>query len=157
MERFLDAYIECIRPSFPGYPEKTAHEIASAFLTFRFGLYAKAVGECTNAIAMIPGGEAGEALKKALGILRAQAQALDNSLVTADPGVVFSAADLRYVAITVPPETAEDPGTLNLDNALVLVYVVALLTSPDDEDALGEHRRFIVRLLGDYKKAMGME
>ena len=52
---------------------------------------------------------------------------------------------------------AEDPGTLNLDNALILVYVVALITSPDDEEALEEHRRLIVRMLTDYKKALGLE
>jgi hypothetical protein len=157
MERFLDAYIERMRPYFPGFPGETAHEIASAFLAFKFGLYANAVRECTHAIGLIPGGDSSGALKKALEIIRANAQDRDNSLVTADPGVAFSESELRYVAITIPPEKAEDPGTLNLDNALILVYVVALITSPDDEETMGEHRRLIVRMLTDYKKALGLE
>jgi hypothetical protein len=157
MERFLDAYIERMRPHFPGFPQETAHEIASAFLAFRFGLFANAARECTHAIARIPEGETNGALKKALEIIRANAQDRDNSLVTADLGVAFSEAELRYVAVTIPPEKTEDPGTLNLDNALILTYVVALITSPEDEEAMGEHRRFIVRMLTDYKKALGLE
>jgi len=157
MERFLDAYIERMRPYFPGFPGQTAHEIASAFLAFKFGLYANAVRECTNAIALIPEGGSNGALKKALEIIRADAQDRDNSQVTADLGIAFSEAELQYVAITIPPEKAEDPGTLNLDNALIMVYVVALITSSDDEETMGEHRRMIVRMLTDYKKALGLE
>jgi hypothetical protein len=157
MERFLDAYIERMRPHFPKFPPDTAHEIASAFLAFKFGLYANAVRECTHAITLIPDGESNRALKKALEIIRANAQDRDNSVVTADPGVAFSPTELAYVAITIPLENAEDPGTLNLDNSLILVYVAALITSTDDEEALEEHRRLIVRMLNDYKKALGLE
>ena len=158
MERFLDAYIERMRPHFPGFPPDTAHEIASAFLAFKFGLYANAARECTNAIALIPDGESNRALKKALEIIRANAQDRDNSLVTADLGVAFLRIRTAVCCCHDPAgETAEDPGTLNLDNALILVYVVALITSPDDEEALEEHRRLIVRMLTDYKKALGLE
>ena len=157
MERFLDAYIERMRPHFPGFPGETAHEIASAFLAFKFGLYANAVRECTHAIALIPGGDSNGALKKALEIIRANAQDRDNSLVTADPGVTFTDTERQYIAINLPAEKIEDLGSLNLDNALILTYVVALITSPDDEEALEEHRRLIVRMLSDYKKALGLE
>ncbi len=157
MERFLDAYIERMRPLFPGLSGDAAHEIASAFLAFKFGLYANAARECTNAIGLVPAGNANGALKKALEIIRANAQNRDNSQVTADLGVGFSEDELQYVAITIPPEKTEDPGTLNLDNAIILVYVVALITSPDDEEAMEEHRRLIVRMLTDYKKALGLE
>ncbi len=157
MERFLDAYIERIRPHFPYFPEETAHEIASAFLAFKYGLYANAVRECTHAIALIPEGEPEKALKKALEIIRAYAQDRDNSRVTTDPEIAFSDAELQFVAVTIPPQTTEDPATLNLDNALILVYVVAMITSPDDEEALEEHRRLIVRMLTDYKRDLGLE
>jgi hypothetical protein len=157
MERFLDAYIERMRPHFPKFPRETAHEIASAFLAFKFGLYANAVRECTHAIAMIPGGDPNGSLKKALEIIRANAQDLDNSLVTADLGVFFSDTDRQFVAISLPADKIEDPGTLNLDNALILAYVVALITSPEDEEAMEEHRRLIVRKISDYKKALGIE
>jgi hypothetical protein len=157
MERFLDAYIERMRPYFPGFPRETAHEIASAFLAFRFGLYANTVRECTHAIALVPGGDANGALKKALEIIRANAQDRDNSQVIADLEIVFSEADLKFVAINLPAEKVEEPGTLNLDNALILTYVAALITSPEDEETMGEHRRLIVRMLTDYKKALGLE
>lgn len=157
MERYLDAYIERIRPHFPAFPAETAHEIASEFLAFKYGLYANAVRECTHALALIPGGEANGALKKALEIIRANAQDRDNFLVAADPKITFSETDQHYIAISLSLEKVEDAGTLHLDNALILTYVVALITSPEDEEALGEHRRMIVRMLSGYKKALGLE
>jgi hypothetical protein len=157
MEQFLDTYIERMRASYPGFPPTTAHEIASAFLAFKFGIYANAVRECTHAISLIPDSASNAALKKALSIVRANAQDRNNSQVTADLTVVFSPEERRFTAINLPEEKIEDPGTYELDNAIILVYVVALITSEDDEDALEEHRRLIVRLLTDYKKAMGID
>ena len=157
MERFLDAYIERMRPFFPGFPGETAHEIASAFLAFKFGLYANAVRECTHALALVPGGLPNEALRRALEIIRANAQDRENSLVTANLPLAFSEADLQFVAVNLPAEKVEEAGTLNLANALILTYVVALITSPDDEEAMEEHRKLIVRMLSDYKKELGFE
>ncbi len=157
MERVLDAYIERMRPHFQGFPAETAHEIASAFLAFKFGLYANAVRECTHAIPLVPAGGANAALKKALEIIRANARDRDASQVTTDPGVYFTDTDRQAVAIGLPAEKIEDPRTLDLDNALILTYVVALIASPEDEEALGEHRRLIVRMLSGYKKALGLE
>jgi len=157
MERFLDDYIERMRPHFPGFPEDTAHEIASAFLAFKFGLYANAVRECTHAIKLIPNGDSNGALIKALEIIRANAQDRDNSLVTGDPGITFVDTERQYIAINLPAEKIEDLRSLNLDNALILTYVVALITSPENEEVMEEHRRLIVRMLTDYKKALGLE
>jgi len=157
MERFLEAYIERIRPAFPGYPDETAHEIASSFLAFRYGMYANAVRECAHALSLVPPGGANDAVRKALEILRANARDRDNSQVTPDTGIAFTEAEKQYIAVNLPADHTEDPGSLSLDNALILVYVVALLTSPDDEETLGEHRKTIVRLLTDYKKALGLE
>jgi hypothetical protein len=157
MERFLDAYIERMRPYFPGFSGAAAHEIASAFLAFKFGLYANAARECAHAISLIPAGEANACLKKALEIIRANAQDLDNSIVTGDSGIVFSGTDLQFVPVSLPGEQVEDKKTFNLDNALILTWVVALLTSPEDGEAMGEHRRLIVRMLTGYKKALGLE
>ena len=157
MERFLDAYIERMRPFFPGFPGETAHEIASVFLAFKFGLYANAVRECTHALALVPGGMPNEALKRALEIIRANANDRDNSLVTSNLPLAFSEADLQFVAINLPADKVEDPKTLNLVNALILTYVVAVITSSDDEEAMEEHSKLIVRMLSDYKKELGLE
>lgn len=157
MERFLDAYIERMRTRFPGFPPATAHEIASAFLAYKFGLYENAVRECTNAIALIPDSPANAGLKKALAIVSANAADRNSSQVTADLSVAFTEAERAYVPVVIPAERNEDPGTLELDNALVMIYVVALITSDEDEEALEEHRKLIVRILSDYKKALGLE
>lgn len=156
MERFLTTYIERMRGHFPGFPAKTAHEIASSFIAYKFGLYEKAASECSNAIALIPDGTANAALKKALGILSASADDRNNSRVTTELPVAFTDAERAFIPLVIPPEKNEDPVTLEIDNAFVFVYVVALITSPDDEEALEEHRRLIVRLLSDYKKALGL-
>ena len=156
MERFLDTYIERMKGLFLSIPPATAHEIASAFLQFKFGLYENAVRECTHAITLIPDSPPNAALKKALTIVRMNAELRNNAQVTPDHSVTFSDAERAYVPIALTKDQIEDQATLELDNALVFIYVVALITSPDDEEALGEHRRLIVRLLSDYKKALGM-
>ena len=157
MEQFLTGYIERMRPYFTGISETTAHELASAFLAFKFGLYANAVRECTHAIANLSDNGPQGVLKKAVTIVKENAQDLDNSQVVADLSVTFSEAEHQYIVVILPPEKIEDPATLELDNALVLLYTVAYIASPDDELALDEHRTFIVRLLSGYKKALGIE
>lgn len=156
MERFLTEYSNRLRPHFTGFPVVTAHEIASAFLAFKFGLYRNAVHECTQAISHIPDSGANLALKKALSIVRANAQDLENAQFTPDLSVTFSENERIYVPIILPQDKIEDPGKLELDNALILIYSVAVLTSPDDEEAMAEHRKFIIRLLNGYKKALGI-
>jgi hypothetical protein len=157
MEQYLDTYIGRMKASFSGIPPATAHEIASAFLAFKFGMWANAARECTHAIPGIPESTPNAALKKALLILKANAEDRDNSQVTADLSVAFSDGERQFIAINLPADKIEDPGTYELDNAIILIYVVALITSGDDEEALEEHRRTIIRLLTDYKKAMGFE
>jgi hypothetical protein len=156
MERFLTEYINRLRPHFTGFPVVTAHEIASAFLAFKFGLFRNAVHECTQAISLIPDTGANVALKKALTIVSAHAQNLDNAQFISDLSIFFSENERQYVPIMLPPDQVEDPGSLELDNALILIYSVAVITSPEDEEAMTEHRKFIVRLLSGYKKAMGI-
>jgi hypothetical protein len=156
MERFLTEYINRLRPHFNGFPAVAAHEIASVFLAFKFGLYRNAVHECTQAISLIPDSGAYLALKKALSIVRANAQDLENAQFTADLSIAFSENERPYVPIILSRDQIEDPGTLELDNALILIYSVAVLTSPDDEEAMAEHRKFIIRLLSGYKKALGI-
>ncbi len=111
MERFLTEYINRLRPHFTGFPLVTAHEIASVFLAFRFGLYRNAVHECTQAISLIPDSGANVTLKKALSIVRANAQNLENAQFTADLSIVFSENERQYVPIILPQDQIEDPGT----------------------------------------------
>jgi len=156
MEQFLSEYVKRVRPYFNGFSATTAHEIASAFLAFKFGLYPNAIHECTHAISLIPDNGANAALKKALSIVRVNAMDLENAQFTADLTIAFSEEELPYIPVNLSPEQIDDSGTFQLDNALVLIYAVAIITSPDDEEALAEHRKFVVRLLMGYKKALGL-
>jgi hypothetical protein len=90
MEHFLAGYINRMRPHFNGFPTEAAHEIASAFLAFKFGLYSNAIHECTHAISLIPDNGVNAALKKALSIVRADATDLENAQFTADLTMAFS-------------------------------------------------------------------
>jgi hypothetical protein len=156
MDRFLLEYVNRIKPHFTGIPAATAHEIASAFLAFRFGLYPNVIQESTHAISRIPDGGSYSSLKKALAIVRANAQNLDNAQFAADLSITFSENELPYLPLNLSKDKVEDSGSYELDNALVLIYTVAGITSPDDEEVLAEHHKFIIRLLSGYKKALGI-
>jgi hypothetical protein len=156
MEKFLNEYINRLRPQFPGFPELTAHEIASAFLAFKFGLFTTAVRECNHAISLIPDSRANNALKKALSIVRENAHNRENSQFTPNPELGFSEDEKSFLPVVLQGDSVEDPGTLDLENALVIIWCVALITSSEDEEAMIEHRTFIVRLLNAHKKALGI-
>jgi hypothetical protein len=145
-----------MKPHFTSIPAGTAHEIASAFLAYRFGLYPNVIQECNHAISHIPDSEANRVLIKALAIVRANAQNLDNSQFLEEITIQFSENETPYVPINLPNEKIEDPGSYKLDNALVLLYAVASITSPDDEEVMAEHYKFIIRLLTGYKKVLGI-
>ena len=70
--------------------------------------------------------------------------------------VPFTDAEHAYLAVNLPPDRIEDPDTLELDNALFLLYAVAVISSPDDEQALDEHRTYVITMLGTYKRALGI-
>jgi hypothetical protein len=156
MDRFLSEYVNRMKPHFTGIPAATAHEIASAFLAYRFGLYSNVVQECTHAISRIPEGGPNTVLKKALAIVRANAQNLADAQFTADLSITFSEDELSYIPLNLSKDQIEDPGSYELDNALVLIYTVAGITSPDDDEVMAEHHKFIIRLLNGYKKALGV-
>lgn len=157
MEQYLTDYTGRMRSPYAAIPPAPAHALASAFLAFRYGMYENAIRECTQALALFPGEAPASALRKALLIIRGHAAYRLNAQETGDLGLGFSPGEQVYAAITIPPEAVDDAATLALDNALILVWVVALNRSADDEEALEEHREMIVGMLQDYRKAMGME
>jgi hypothetical protein len=156
MDQFLAEYLNRMKPHFTSIPAATAHDIASAFLAYRFGLYPNVIKECNHAIAHIPDSAANRVLIKALAIVRANAQNLDNSQFLEEVTIQFSENEAPYIPINLPIEKIEDPGSYKLDNALVILYAVASITSPDDEEVMAEHHKFIIRLLTGYKKALGI-
>lgn len=157
MEKYLDVYLERMRPVFNRIPEKTAHGIASVFLSYRFGLYTKVVRECTAVLPQVPDSSGNAALKKAVSIVSSYAQAFANSQVRPDQMLSFTDEERAFVAVSLPRDRLDDPDTLELDNALVMVYAVAMIASPDDEEALDEHRKYVITMLGTYKRALGIQ
>jgi hypothetical protein len=155
MEKYLESYIERMRTTYRDTPPALAHTLASAFIQYKFGVYENAVRECTDAISHLSDSAHHTALKKALVIIQKDAENRVNSRIVADMPLDFVGSEREFVPIPLLPENVEHPASLALDNALIFIYVVALVTSIDDEEALEEHRRFIIRLLGDYKKALG--
>ena len=153
MKQMLNDYIGRIEPLLAAIDEETGHAVAQSLLTYKFGLYRNAAEKCTETLdrlkttAPLPTG----ALEDALLILRERAGDLADSRVTASPEHTFAEADYEYLAIHLSPEQNENPAALDLDNALVLLYAVGIETSPDDEQALEEHQRFVTQILESYK------
>jgi hypothetical protein len=153
MKQMLNDYISRIEPFLSAIDEETGHLVAQSLLLYKFGLYPNAAEKCTEVldrlktIAPLPS----SALENALLILRERAGDLAHSRVTASPEHTFAEADYDYLAIPLRPEQVENPAALDLDNALILLYAVGIETSPEDEQALEEHQRFIIQILESYK------
>ncbi len=145
-----------LRPPFGGISEETGHVIASAFFSFKFELYPKTLRECATALSLVPEWNGSSALKTSLLIVRKYAEAYENAQVRPESIPVFGESDKPYLAVNLSPELTEDQLTLDLDNALILLYAVAVITSPDDEQALEEHRKYLIKMLETYKRALGM-
>jgi len=152
MKQILNEYIGRLEPIHAVIDEETGHLIAQGLLTYKFGLYGNAVEKITAALARLekvtprPG-----ALERALLVLRERAVDFADSRVTTSPEQTFLPEDYDNLAIRLTPDQIEDPAALDLDNALVLLYAGGIETSPDDEQALEEHQRFIIQILDSYK------
>jgi hypothetical protein len=155
MEKYLYDYIHRITPSFRSIDRDTGHEIASVVLSFKFGLYPKAIESADTAVSRITGEASAAALRKALTIIRDRAVKLEQSAVKGYSTLSFSSEEEQYLAIIIPAEQIENHESFTLNNALVLTYAVAYLCSPDDGQMLDEHQNFVIQILSSYKEQMG--
>jgi hypothetical protein len=156
MEKLLYAYMNRITPHYRSIDAETGHEIASAVLSFKFGIFPNSVSGAGKAIARLRGEGAHSTLRKALVIIRDRAERLQASEVKVYSDQMFSADDFQYLAVVLPKELIESQETFTLDNALILCYAVAYLSSPDDGQMLDEHQNFVIQILNSYKEAMGL-
>jgi len=76
MEQYLYDYMHRITPYYRGIDRETAHEVASAVLSFKFGLYPNSMSSAESAVSRITAGAAYETLKKALVIITDRASSL---------------------------------------------------------------------------------
>ncbi len=157
MEKFLYDYIYRMTPFFGRIDEETAHEIASAVLSFKFGLYEKTVIDTSKALARLPSDDPGRVLKRALLILQERAIALEDAQVSDFAEGGFEPSDTQYLAVNLEPGLIEDQDSLNLDNALLLLYAVAYLQSPDDGQSLEEHQNFVIQILENYRESLNLK
>jgi len=156
MEKYLYDYMKRISPDYRDVDQDCAHEIASTILSYKFGLYPKTLQSTEKALAMLPDNGAMKTLRKAVAIIADRAKNLHESHIKGISSQSFSPEDEKYLAIVLPPDSVEDKDELKLDNALLLLYAVAYLESPDDGQSLDEHQNFVLQILSSYKKALNL-
>ncbi|MDD3623022.1 MAG: hypothetical protein PHQ81_11530 [Methanofollis sp.] len=156
IDTYLDAYIERVRPAFDGLDEETAHAVAAALLGFKFGLYGNAAAKAESALTRLEGETVpgAAALKTALQVLQQRARDLKASVLVSTELPSFSEDERQYLAIDLQAEEIEDEAIFTMDNAFILLYAVGAVASPDDEQALDEHRGLPLQLLSSYKKQL---
>jgi hypothetical protein len=156
MKQIMSEYSKRVQPHAAPIGRQAGHLIVSSLLTFKFGVYGTAIERSAEALrrlsesAGVPG-----AVTTALMILQERARDLEEGRPTIDPENRFIEEHRELLAINLSPERIEDQVALDLDNALVLLYAVGFVTSPDDEEALEEHRRFVIQILESYKEKLG--
>lgn len=154
---FLDEYITRIRPAAASMDPDLAHEIAQAFLTYKFGLDENALRRCMRALESTGTSGIQGALTHALRIVQANVQArLENSPII--PGeFLFDKQDSEYVALRLPQESIGYEPAYLLDNALLLIYGAAFIASPSDREALLEQEQGLLLIIDGYHNELDLE
>jgi hypothetical protein len=153
MDRFLTEYLDRVRPAFSALPEHAGHQIAFAFLSYKLGIYHDAVTRCDQALKLTGGLPVPPVLGTALRIVGERADALSNARYDAKLPFLFTKADLPF-GIIDPTAPVVDADLFQLTNALVILYAAALVSSPDDEQALEEQEKYVLQLLATYRKSL---
>ncbi|MDD1708313.1 MAG: hypothetical protein LUQ33_03965 [Methanoregulaceae archaeon] len=156
MEKYLYDYMHRITPLYRGIDRETAHEIASAVLSFKFGLYPNTINSTENAVSRLTGEGPIATLRKALIVIRDRAANLEQSEVKSYSPETFKPGEDPYLAVNLPPEKIDNREDFTLDNSILLCYAVAYLYSPDDGQVLDEHQNFVLQILNPYREPLGL-
>ncbi|MEA2034733.1 MAG: hypothetical protein U9N40_04480 [Euryarchaeota archaeon] len=164
MKGIPEQYKSRIMPLGKSVDEPTGHKIASTLISFRMDLYDRVIEQADNAINRLEkkGNEFG-VIKKSLQIVREEAKKLVGSKSsvksqytwegetaseeyeykddTSRIELTFEEDEIKYLPIQLPETDVEVRETYNRDNALILLYVVASISSPYDESALDEYMK----------------
>ena len=141
-----------MKQPFSAIDEECAHQIAFAFLTFKMGLYDDTVRRCEKTLQLLQSTKVPSALQKSLKVIQERARDLSQARIQSMNIPLFASDERNYTAINVLPELVEDPIHLTISNSLILLYAVAINTSPDDATALEEQERYVIHILEGYKK-----
>lgn len=153
MDRFLSEYLERVRPAFSALPENAGHQIAFAFLSYKLGIYHDAVTRCDQALKVLGDRPGFGVIAISLRLVRERAEALSTARYDAKLPFLFTKADLP-LGIIDPSAPVVDADLFQLTNALVILYAAALVSSPDDEQALEEQEKYVLQLLATYRKTL---
>jgi len=153
MDSYLSQYIDRVRPVFSGIPRDAAHQVAFSFLSYKLGIYHDAVTRCDQALKLIEGWPNQGVLGRALSVVRERAAALSQALYDTKSPFLFTKEDLPF-GIIDPKDPVADADLFQLTDALIFLYAAALVSSPDDEQALEEQEKFILQLVATYRKSL---
>ncbi|MFA5398469.1 MAG: hypothetical protein GX097_02295 [Methanomicrobiales archaeon] len=173
---YFSAYILKLKSECPLLDETAGHTIASMIIGYRMGLFDRAVTQGEKALKLfknldgIPG-----VLSKAVMIVASDARKKlpgqvtikssfnwdggdptdDSSRIPLDDDdtkYAFCADSTKYLAVALPQEKVDIRDAYMLDTALMLLYGVAVCSSPMDEQAMEEHLRdYLIQRLGLYR------
>jgi hypothetical protein len=154
MKNYLNKYIRRMRDVFSGVERETAHQIVFAMMTFKMGLYEDTIQRCTKALSSPHASSIPPVLVHGLEILRQRATDLSESRVRSPNLPEFSPREEELLPIPLSSEIGEDPAHLKISNSIVLLYVAGFIASPDDQEALEEQERYILKILENYKNQL---
>jgi hypothetical protein len=153
MDSSLSQYIDRVRPAFSGIPRDAAHQVAFAFLSYKLGIYHDAVTRCDQVLKLIEGRPIPGVVGRALKVVRERAVALSEARFDAKLPFLFTKEDLPFGFID-PKEPVADADLFQLTDALLLLYAAALISSPDDEQALEEQEKYVLQLIATYRRSL---
>lgn len=159
MKKMLVEYLHRMQPVGNLIDEDTGHRIASVLLAFDMGMYDRAIEQC-NALLAITDKNAPAIVISAIRIISEQAKEqsglplrfkseynLEGKAEIQQSGYKgenkikhysFEPEQRDFFAIKIPDEKIEGQEGFEQDNALILLYAVAIISSPYDEQALEE-------------------
>ncbi|MDE4907108.1 hypothetical protein L0665_00500 [Methanogenium marinum] len=170
----FSAYIKKIETECPLPDESAGHTVASMLIAHRMGLFDRAVTQGDKAVRLLKEEETSpEVLVRAVMIVKTDAQRKIARQVTIkssfdwegkdpshDGSRVISGDDSEYefdednfgwLIVSLPKEKEDIRDSYMLDTALMLLYGVAICSSPMDEQAMAEHLNdFLIQRLGLY-------
>ena len=172
----FSAYIKKIKTECPLPDESAGHTVASMLIAHRMGLYDRAVSQGDKAVRLLNEVETiPKTLVRAVMIVKTDAQRKISGQVTIkssfdwegkdpsfdsgreisgdDSEYAFGADSLEWLIVSLPEEKEEIIDSYMLDTALILLYGVAVCSSPMDEQAMEEHLyEFLIQRLGLYRE-----
>ncbi|KAF1075239.1 hypothetical protein [Methanogenium sp. MK-MG] len=173
---FFSAYIQQLKTECPLPDESAGHAIASMLTGYRMGLYDRAVAQADKALGLFKETEnIPEYLIRAVLIVKNDALQKIPEQVTIkssfdweghdpshddtriisgdDTEYAFDEDSFRWLAVLLPEEKTDIRDAYMLDTALMLLYGVAVCSSPMDEQAMEEHLYdYLIQRLGLYRE-----